>query len=269
MGIPYYAALCYTYYVLLCLKYNGKGKYMRCLLIIPAYNESSNIEQVIKNIRSKCDFADYLVVDDCSTDDTRSKLAEAGASYISAPVNLGIGGAVQAGYRYALQNDYDIAVQVDGDGQHDVSYISQMVELIESGEADIVIGSRFIDKKGFQSSATRRAGITFLSGLIFALCGKKIKDVTSGFRAVNRKFIRIYADDYPDDYPEPEAIVTALINGGKIHELPVEMHERLGGKSSINFRKSIYYMIKVTLAVIICRISLGFRRSKRQESIND
>ena len=237
---------------------------MRCLLIIPAYNESGNIEQVIYNIKEKCSFADYLVVDDCSTDSTRSKLDDLGASYISAPVNLGIGGAVQAGYRYALQNDYDIAVQVDGDGQHDVSYVAQMMDIIEHGDADIVIGSRFIDRKGFQSSGLRRTGINFLSGLIFLLCGKHIKDVTSGFRAVNRKFIRIYADDYPDDYPEPEAIVTALINGGKIQELPVEMRERLGGKSSIDFKKSVYYMIKVTLAIIICRISLGFRRTVKQ-----
>ena len=235
---------------------------MKCLLIIPAYNESNNIEQVIHNIQEKCSFADYLVVNDCSSDDTRQKLEQIGAAYISAPVNLGIGGAVQAGYRYALQNDYDIAVQVDGDGQHDVVYVAEMVQLIEAHEADIVIGSRFIDKEGFQSSGARRAGINFLSGLISLLCGKHIKDVTSGFRAVNRQFIKIYANDYPDDYPEPEAIVTALINGGHIEEFPVIMHERISGKSSINLKRSVYYMIKVTLAIIICRISLGFRRAE-------
>ena len=214
---------------------------MKCLLIIPAYNESGNIEQVIQNIREKCSFADYLVVDDCSSDDTREKLRNINAEYISAPVNLGIGGAVQAGYRYALQNDYDIAVQVDGDGQHDVSFVSEMVSLISEGKADIVIGSRFIEKEGFQSSGMRRVGINFLSGLIFLLCGKKIRDVTSGFRAVNEQFIKIYAEDYPDDYPEPEAIVTALINGGRIVELPVTMHRRISGKSSINLKRSIYY----------------------------
>lgn len=234
---------------------------MRCLLIIPAYNESNNIEQVIQNIQEKCSFADYLVVDDCSSDNTRQKLELIGANYISAPVNLGIGGAVQAGYRYALQNDYDIAIQVDGDGQHDVAYVAEMVRLIETQEADLVIGSRFIDREGFQSSGARRAGINFLSGLIFLMCGKQIRDVTSGFRAVNRQFIKIYANDYPDDYPEPEAIVTALINGGHIEEFPVIMHERISGKSSINLKRSVYYMIKVTLAIIICRISLGFRRS--------
>ncbi|MCH4191076.1 MAG: glycosyltransferase family 2 protein [Butyrivibrio sp.] len=235
---------------------------MKCLLIIPAYNESGNIEQVIENIREKCGFADYLVVDDCSSDNTKEKLRKIGAEYISAPVNLGIGGAVQAGYRYALQNDYDIAIQVDGDGQHDVSYVQEMVRLISDGQADIVIGSRFIDKEGFQSSGMRRAGISFLSGLILLLCGKRIRDVTSGFRAVNRQFIKLYASDYPDDYPEPEAIVTALINGGRITEIPVVMHERISGTSSINLKRSVYYMIKVTLAILICRLSLGFRRAK-------
>ena len=233
---------------------------MKCLIIIPAYNESDNIIRVIKDIESKCPDVDYLVVDDCSSDTTRQKLTETGAAYISAPVNLGIGGAVQSGYRYALINGYDIAIQVDGDGQHDVTYVQKMISLIEDENADIVIGSRFIDKEGFQSSGMRRIGINFLSSLIFLLCGKKIKDVTSGFRAVNKRFIKIYANDYPDDYPEPEAIVTALINGGKVMEIPVIMQERISGKSSIDLKKSVYYMIKVTLAIIICRISLGFRR---------
>jgi len=237
---------------------------MKCLLIIPAYNESDSIEEVIRSIKEQCIIdIDYLVVNDCSVDDTEKKLDDAGASYISAPVNLGIGGAVQAGYKYALQNGYDIAIQVDGDGQHDVSYIPQMVDMIEQKKADIVIGSRFIDKEGFQSSGIRRVGIGFLSGLIFTLCGNRIKDVTSGFRAVDRRYIKIYADDYPDDYPEPEAIVTALISGGVIREIPVVMKERKHGASSINFRRSVYYMIKVTLAIIICRISLGVRRSDK------
>ena len=235
---------------------------MKCLLIIPAYNESGNIEKVIGDISTKCPFADYLVIDDCSKDDTRQKLQQIGASYISAPVNLGIGGAVQAGYRYALLHKYDIVIQVDGDGQHDVSYVPEMVKLISEGTADIVIGSRFIDKEGFQSSGVRRIGINFLSGLIFLLCGQKIRDVTSGFRAVNEQFVKIYAEDYPDDYPEPEAIVTALINGGRITEFPVIMHERVSGTSSINLKRSVYYMIKVTLATIICRVSLGVRRGK-------
>ena len=237
---------------------------MRYLIIIPAYNEESNIEQVIRNIQKICVDADYLVVNDCSSDTTVCKLKELDASYISAPVNLGIGGAVQAGYKYAREYDYDIAIQVDGDGQHDVSYIQQMINYIETKEADIVIGSRFINREGFQSSELRRTGINILSILIFCMCGKRVKDVTSGFRAVNRQFIDIYANDYPDDYPEPEAIVTAVLYGGKIKEIPVIMRERISGKSSINLKNSIYYMIKVTLAIIICRISLGFRRGKKK-----
>lgn len=241
-----------------------KGYSMRCLIIIPAYNEENSITNVIKEIQEKCSFADYLVVDDCSTDNTRGRLNMLGANYISGPVNLGIGGAVQAGYKYAQKNNYDIAIQVDGDGQHDVAYIKDMVELIEAKKADIVIGSRFINKEGFQSSGTRRMGINILSGLIFLMCGKRVKDVTSGFRAVNRMFIDIYAKDYPDDYPEPEAIVTAVLNGGKVEEVPVIMRERQTGQSSINLKRSIYYMVKVSLAIIICRISLGFRRDKKK-----
>lgn len=228
---------------------------MKTLIIIPAYNEESNIEQVIANIQKYTQNVDYLVVNDCSSDATEKRLKELHASYISVPVNLGIGGAVQAGYQYAKKNDYDIAIQVDGDGQHDVSYTTEMVRLIETGEADIVIGSRFIDKEGFQSSGLRRTGINLLSGLIFCMCGKRVKDVTSGFRAVNRQFIELYAENYPDDYPEPEAIVTAVLYGGRIREIPVIMRERISGKSSINFKRSIYYMVKVTLAIMIASIS--------------
>ena len=233
---------------------------MKCLLIIPAYNESDNIKQVIDSIKRECEFADYIVIDDCSCDNTVKKLQEYNIPYISEPSNLGIGGAVQAGYRYALQYNYDYAVQVDGDGQHDVSYVKDMVKILAKQEADIVIGSRFISNEGFQSSRARRMGISFLSGMIRFLCGQKIRDVTSGFRAVNRNYIELYAKDYPDDYPEPEAIVMALTTGGKIKEIPVLMRERIAGKSSINLRRSVYYMVKVTLAVIIRKISMGVKK---------
>ena len=162
---------------------------MKCLIIIPAYNEQLNIKHVIQEIRKKCHDVDYLVVNDCSTDETKNQLDILHASYISVPVNLGIGGAVQAGYRYALENDYDIAIQVDGDGQHDVSYVDEMRRIIEENEASIVIGSRFIEKEGFQSSGTRRMGINILSTWIAVLCLKRVRDVTSGFRAVNKQFI--------------------------------------------------------------------------------
>lgn len=232
----------------------------KVLLIIPAYNEEESLRSLIEEIKTVCSGVDYLVVNDCSSDDTDSLLSNLGANYITLPYNMGIGGAVQSGYRYAAQNGYDIAIQIDGDGQHDVRFVKDMVKLIEDKQADVVIGSRFIDKEGFQSSQARRIGIRILSVLIRLMCGAKVKDVTSGFRAVNRRFIELFAENYPDDYPEPEVIVTAKLYGAVIKELPVVMRERTTGKSSINLKRSIYYMIKVSLAIIICRISLGFRR---------
>lgn len=232
----------------------------KVLLIIPAYNEEESLRSLIEEIKAVCPEADYLVVNDCSSDDTERLLEELGANYITLPCNMGIGGAVQSGYRYAAQNGYDIAIQIDGDGQHDVRFVKDMVKLIEDKQADVVIGSRFIDKEGFQSSQARRIGIRILSVLIRLMCGAKVKDVTSGFRAVNRRFIELFAENYPDDYPEPEVIVTTKLYGAVIKELPVVMRERTTGKSSINLKRSIYYMIKVSLAIIICRISLGFRR---------
>lgn len=237
---------------------------MKCLLIIPAYNEAENIEKVVDNIIQNYSGYDYIIVNDGSTDETEEICIRNNYCFVSHPINLGIGGAVQTGYRYALKNHYDIAVQIDGDGQHDISYVEELIEPLIKGEADIAIGSRFITKEGFQSSASRRAGIFFLSKLIQCLCLKRVKDVTSGFRAVNKNYIRLYADNYPSDYPEPEAIVSALIHGGIVREIPVIMKERTSGKSSINLYKSVYYMIKVTLAILVCRISFGIRRGKRK-----
>lgn len=236
---------------------------MKSLIIIPAYNEQKTILKIIKDIKEKCPGVDYLVINDCSTDGTEQVLREASANYISASVNMGIGGAVQAGYRYAKENNYDIAIQVDGDGQHDVSYVPDMIKILESGEADIVKGSRFITKEGSQSSYTRRIGIKILSALVWIACGKHIYDVTSGFRAINRRFIELYSVDYPGDYPEPEIIVLAVLYGGRIKEMPVVMNDREHGQSSINFKKSVYYMIKVSLAILVRRISLGIRREKK------
>lgn len=233
----------------------------RVLIIIPAYNESQNIEKITDNIIENYSQYDYVIINDGSRDKTRDVCRDRGFQYINLSINLGIGGAVQTGYKYARDKGYDVAVQIDGDGQHDVHYLEQMLKIIDNGDADIVIGSRFITKEGFQSSAVRRLGINILSALIFLCTGKKIKDVTSGYRAVNKRFIDIYADDYPMDYPEPEAIISAIMYGGKIVETPVIMKERMAGKSSINPIKSVYYMIKVTLAILIRRISYGIRRT--------
>lgn len=232
----------------------------KVLIIIPAYNEEENIVKVVDNLISNYPQYDYVVVNDGSSDRTRDVCKARGYEYLNLSINLGIGGAVQTGYKYAKSRGYKVAVQIDGDGQHDISYLEKMLPILESGEADIVIGSRFIDNEGFQSSFLRRRGIHFLSGLIWVCTGKKIKDVTSGFRAVNKKFIDIYAKYYPTDYPEPEAIISAIMNRGKIKEIPVVMQERISGDSSINFLRSVYYMVKVTLAIFVCRISYGIRR---------
>lgn len=233
---------------------------MKTLVIIPAYNEAANIEKVVNQLKNTEPDVSYLIVNDCSKDNTEEICKKNGFDYISLPVNLGIGGGVQAGYRYALENNFDIAIQMDGDGQHDAKELHKLIEKIKKNEADIVIGSRFINNEGFQSSIMRRIGINFLSNLIRLCCGVKIKDVTSGFRAVNKRFIQVYAEEYSQDYPEPEAIVAGALLGGRIREVPVIMHERKGGTSSINAWKPAYYMIKETIAILVYRLTFNRRR---------
>ena len=227
---------------------------LKTLVIIPAYNEQECILNTVKEVQQTCPFADLLVVNDCSLDDTGKLLRESGIPYLDLPVNLGIGGAVQAGYRYALENGYEAAVQLDGDGQHDPAYLGKMVKLLEQKEADVVIGSRFLEKEGFQSSGARRAGIRFLDRLIRVCSGVKVTDCTSGYRAVNRRILSLYAADYPADYPEPEAILQAAMEGAVILEVPVIMRERKTGSSSIRLLRSVYYMCKVSLAILLQRL---------------
>lgn len=227
---------------------------MKTLVMIPAYNERENILKTIADIKTCGTDVDYIVVNDCSTDGTDVLLEQSGEHYLNLPINLGIGGGMQTGYRFAESHGYDIAVQFDGDGQHDARYIKDLIAPIERGEADFVIGSRFIEKKGFQSSAMRRMGILFLSTLLHILCKVRVKDVTSGMRAVNKVIIQEFAREYAQDYPEPEAILSAGLKGARIVEVPVEMHERQGGVSSISPLKSVYYMIKVSLALILFRL---------------
>lgn len=230
------------------------------LIIIPAYNEEKNIKIVVDNLINNYPQFDYVIINDCSDDSTKEILENNNYNYISLPVNLGIGGGIQTGYKYALENEYDIAIQMDGDGQHDPKFINKLIQPIEEKRADIVIGSRFVKRDGFQSTKLRRIGINILSILIRIVTRENIKDVTSGYRAVNRKFIEIYANEYAQDYPEPEAIVNAVMNHAKILECPVVMFERLGGKSSISYLKSIYYMIKVSISIILYRITFDKRR---------
>jgi len=220
------------------------------LLIIPCYNEQETIAGLYKEIKEKTSY-DVLVINDCSTDNSRTVLQNEKIPYLNLPMNLGIGGAVQTGYRYALKNGYDIAVQLDGDGQHDPGQVEKIVKPIEKNEADLIIGSRYINKTGFQSTVMRRFGIKFFSLLIFCLSGKRITDATSGFRAANRKTMQIFGKYYANDYPEPESNMLALRNKLRVNEVPVTMRERQGGVSSIKYLQPVYYMLKVSIGIII------------------
>ncbi len=225
---------------------------MKRLVIIPAYNECGSILKAVEDIREHAPGFDYVVINDCSTDGTPDVCREYGLNYVDLSVNLGIGGAVQTGYIYACQQGYDLAVQFDGDGQHDAAYLEQMV-LVETG-SNMVIGSRFIEREGFQSSGLRRVGIRYFSMLIRLLTGVRVTDPTSGMRMVDREVMRIYAASYPKDYPEPESVMAILRMKKKVTEIPVVMRQREEGTSSIGGVRSVYYMIKVTLAVLMERL---------------
>lgn len=224
---------------------------MKKLIIIPAYNESESIQKTVEDIMRYAQEFDYVIINDCSTDSTREICEEGGYNIVNLPVNLGIGGAVQTGYKYGVKYGYDIAVQVDGDGQHDPRFLSEMSEHLLDTGVDMVIGSRFIEKEGFQSSGARRVGIKYFTFLIRMLTGKTVTDPTSGLRMVNKDVMEMFARDYPKDYPEPESVVAVLRRGKKVKEIPVVMRERNGGVSSISLKKSVYYMIKVSLAILI------------------
>lgn len=238
------------------------GGDVKLLVIIPAYNEEDAILGTVQSLQRHCPEADYIVINDCSRDGTRKVLRDHGIPYLDLPMNLGIGGGVQTGYKYAVEHGYDVTVQFDGDGQHRAEYISALVQPIAQGKADMVVGSRFVagDGQGFQSSAMRRAGINFLSGLIRLCTGQRVLDATSGFRACGRALTEEFADSYAQDYPEPEAIVTALVRGYRVKEIPVQMNERQGGVSSIGALKSVYYMVKVSLAVLLTGLRLTGRK---------
>jgi glycosyltransferase involved in cell wall biosynthesis len=228
-----------------------QDKQASVLAIVPAYNEQANLADLVGKLRQVEPKLDILVVNDRSQDQTASICQQLGVNTIHLPCNLGIGGAVQTGYKYAQLHAYSYAVQVDGDGQHDPQQIGDLLRPLIDGQADLVIGSRYINKEGFQSTAMRRAGIKYFSFLIELLIRQKVTDPTSGFRACNAKVIDLFARFYPADYPEPESIVFIVRNGYTIKEVPVIMQERLGGISSIKSFRTIYYMIKVSLAICI------------------
>ena len=235
-------------------KIKGKEK---VLLIVPAYNEKDSIEKTVNSIIKNG--YDYIIINDGSSDNTAEICQKNNYNYITLPVNLGIGGAVQTGYRYALQNNYDIAIQFDADGQHDIKYVNKLIEPIKNGQAHFVIGSRFIDNtiSDFKSTKFRRIGINTISTLIKWYSGYKIYDTTSGFRAANIDVIKKFNESYPTEYPEPISSFELLLDGYKIVEIPAKMYERHGGKSSISSWKKVYYMINVCLSIIVVKIRGG------------
>jgi glycosyltransferase involved in cell wall biosynthesis len=225
----------------------------KILLIIPALNEARSIEKLIKEIRSALPQADLVIINDGSGDNTEENALKAGALVASLPCNLGIGGAVQTGYQIAAEEDYDVAVQIDGDGQHDPAYTARLIQPILDGTLDLCIGSRFLDEttETYRSTWARRFGIRFFCRLLGFLTGLRLTDPTSGFRAAGKKMIRAFATYYPVDFPEPEAVKIAKRQGARVGEIPVQMRERQGGRSSIRYLATLYYMIKVTLAILI------------------
>lgn len=229
----------------------------KVLIVIPAYNEDDNILNTVSGVVEHG--FDYIVVNDGSRDTTLDVCRSNGLNVLDLPMNLGIGGAVQAGHKYAQRFGYDIDIQLDGDGQHDPAYLDALVHEVVSG-ADLVIGSRFLEKTdGFQSTFMRRVGITWLSAILKLCTGRHVSDPTSGFRACGRRAIDLFCASYPVDYPEPESIAVAIKSGLSVKEVSVEMRERQGGTSSIGGLSSVYYMIKVSLAILIASVS---RRTK-------
>lgn len=234
-------------------------------VVIPAYNEESAISAVINAVNKLNQSTSQVryfpvIINDCSKDRTAEIIETTDCIPVHLAVNLGIGGAVQTGFRFALENNFDYAIQIDGDGQHPPEYIPKMLDEMKVRKLDVIIGSRFLTKEGFQSTVARRMGINFFYRLNKFLVGKEVKDSTSGMRMLNRRALEIVSEYYPDEYPEPEAIILYAVNGLEIGEFPVQMNERQGGVSSIGTSGSIYYMFKVTLAIFFTYLRLKKRK---------
>ncbi|SEN84045.1 glycosyltransferase family 2 protein [Paenibacillus sp. OV219] len=220
------------------------------LVIIPAYNEEDTLARTVQELQRHTPY-DFIVIDDGSKDRTPAIIREEGFPALRHAVNLGIGGSMQSGYRYADQNGYQYAIQLDADGQHRPADIAKLVDEIQSSDYDMVIGSRFVEHSSYRGSLSRRAGILYFYWLIRLLTGVRVYDPTSGFRIVGRKAIELFSRTYPTDYPEVEVLVSLSKRGFKLKEISVEMRNRQGGSSSINWSKSIYYMMKVTMFSVI------------------
>ena len=226
---------------------------MRGVAIVPTYNEEDAIGQVVREIRAYDSELEVVVVDDGSFDGTAHAARAAGARVLRLPFNLGIGGAVQTGFRYAFENGFDLAVRVDGDGQHDPSQLGAVIEPVLRGETDIAVGSRYLDASGdgYRSSVPRRIGTRLLAGTVSLLTRQRITDPTSGFQALNRKAITLFAADYPHEYPEVEALVLLVRHRLRLVEVPAAMRARETGRSSIGTLSAAYYMVKVLLALFV------------------
>ncbi len=223
----------------------------KILVIVPAFNEAGQIKQVIKDIQTHAPYADIAVVNDGSTDNTLAQIKQSDVIVLNLPYNLGIGGAVQTGYQYALDQHYDVAIQIDGDGQHDPAELDKLLEAFFRSGADMLIGSRFLNKTGYQSTYMRRMGIRLLSIMVSGLTRRQASDTTSGYRLCGRRAISLFAEQYPTDYPEVESLILMHNHGLQFVEEAVSMRPRTFGKSSITALKSVYYMMKVILAIMI------------------
>jgi glycosyltransferase involved in cell wall biosynthesis len=223
-----------------------------CLAVVPAYNESGTVGGVIESLHLNAPAFDVLVIDDGSTDSTSVEATAAGARVVRHPYNLGIGGAVQSGFKFALDNGYDYMIQVDGDGQHDPCEIGKLVDMLEADPAlDVACGSRFLEDLEYVGPVSRRAGIHVFAFILSRLVGQRVTDPTSGFRLYNKRAIGLFARDYPHDYPEVEAVLVLHHHRLRMSEVAVRMFQRGGGKSSIRSGKSVYYMVKVLLAILV------------------
>lgn len=228
----------------------GALKFVRGVVIVPAFNEAGSIARVVEDVARAVPEFDIVVIDDGSTDAT-ARIVPESATVISLPFNLGIGAAMQTGYRFAAEHGYDVAVQVDGDGQHPASEIGGLVETLAEGTADMVIGSRFLEAGGYRQSRARAAGSRVLRWLLRLLTGRTYTDCTSGFRVANRKVIRAFSHWYPDDYPEPEVVLLLHRSGFRVIEAPVRMQQRVAGRSSIPLARGVYYVLKVAVALLL------------------
>jgi glycosyltransferase involved in cell wall biosynthesis len=235
----------------------------RLVAVVPAWNEEGAIGRVVDEIRAFDPAAAIVVVDDASSDETAVVAEAHGATVLRLPFNVGIGGAVQTGFRYARDEGYDIAVRLDGDGQHDASELGKLLAPVHAGDADLVIGSRFVDPCGtYRPPFARRIGIRVFARLVSILGGQRVTDTTSGFVALNRSGVELFAVEYPHDYPEVESTLVAVRSGLRLAQVQVDMRERQAGTSSITFVRSLYYIVKVMLALLIASL----RRYPRLEA---